>query len=128
MPADDEEESAALFRTPVAPPGSCLSSVLRPLYRHLQEAHRQSKQGHEDEEGEQECSSDSGLSPRLQALCCSSTTTTNSGYNNNNNNSTSSSPSSVSMFFDGPPGMTFVFFSLRCTTAYLQLITSMLFF
>lgn len=101
--ADDEEESTALFNARMAPPGSCLASVLRPLYRHLLHLHSQ-----RESEGDKKGESDGGsLSQQLQDLCCSSTSGSGSDIDSANSR-TISSP----MFFEGPPGMTVFIHSL----------------
>ena len=110
MPGDDEE-SAALFQAPMAPPGSCVASVLRPLYRHL--LHLQSQRERERAgEGEGEGEEGNELSPQLQALCCSSGSGSGSGSGNN----PSSTKKSSSRFFDGPPGE--ALHSLSCAISF----------
>lgn len=85
MLAGDDEECAALFQQPVSAPGSCLASVVRPLYRELQA--RQSQVG-----GESEGEGGGALSRRLCFLC------TSDGAREGRDRG------SCPAFFEGPPG------------------------
>ena len=100
---DDDEECEALFKVPLAPRGSCLTSVLRPLYREIKSKHVGIQGtdtiessgnlggGDSESEGENDGSFKliNALSPDLQVLCCGGENRTNGVKNNK--------------YFEGPP-------------------------
>lgn len=103
---DDDEESEALFKVPLSTRGSCLTSILRPLYQTLRARHTETlddkmtlcndKDSADNESDTEEIDTESKmelisiLPSDLQVLCCGG------GREN-------ISPQKCDRFFEGPP-------------------------